>query len=212
MSSAKSLGKSGAMGNNIIKKPIQTDQGFSLVELMVVVAIMGILAMVAIPSYKGFIAKSRQKEAVNLLSAYYTAAKATYAEFGRYPGNFVQTGFQPVGEIQYRLRTRDGNNIPIHINDDDCFTTANARTCDCGGACRGFKTWIEATPGGTIGSRTGPSGVNGIGGCPGGWHGGVTDNTFSITALGVVSTSSANYDMHEINHLKVYTICQDGTK
>ena len=51
----------------------QKHRGFTLIELMIVVAIMGILATLAIPSYQGFVAKSQVSRAVSELGAYRTA-------------------------------------------------------------------------------------------------------------------------------------------
>jgi type IV pilus assembly protein PilA len=60
-------------------------KGFTLIELMIVVAIVGILAAVAIPSYTDYIARSQVAEAVGLMDG----AKSPVAEFvqdrGRYP-------------------------------------------------------------------------------------------------------------------------------
>jgi len=51
----------------------QKHRGFTLIELMIVVAIIGILAALAIPSYQGFVAKGQVSRAVSELGAYRTA-------------------------------------------------------------------------------------------------------------------------------------------
>jgi len=55
----------------------KTDRGFSLIELMIVVAIMAILAAIAIPAFMRFAMKSKAAEAVSNLSAI-VAAQETY--------------------------------------------------------------------------------------------------------------------------------------
>jgi len=59
-------------------------KGFSLVELMVVIAIIGFLAMIAVPSFIKFLAKAKRAEAYMNLSSIYAAQKAYWAEHGEY--------------------------------------------------------------------------------------------------------------------------------
>ena len=56
--------------------------GFTLVELIVVIAILGILAAVAIPAYSGYITKAHEAADITQLDAIKTAAMATVAEEG----------------------------------------------------------------------------------------------------------------------------------
>lgn len=77
--------------------------GFSLVELMVVVAIIGILTSLAIPSIGKYMAKARQSEAKTQLSSLYTAEKAFYAEYTAYHSMFGAIGYSPEGKLRYRV-------------------------------------------------------------------------------------------------------------
>lgn len=58
--------------------------GFTLIELMIVVAIIALLAALSIPSFTKFIAKSKRAEAYMNLHALYAAQKAFWAEHGKY--------------------------------------------------------------------------------------------------------------------------------
>lgn len=77
--------------------------GFSLVELMVVVAIIGVLAAIAVPAVNKYIAKARQSEAKTNLSALYTSEKAFYAEYSVYDTRFAAIGFNPEGALRYNI-------------------------------------------------------------------------------------------------------------
>lgn len=60
----------------------KAQQGFTLIELMIVVAIIGILAAVAIPAYQDYTVKARYSEVVSLSSGYKTAVEVCINEEG----------------------------------------------------------------------------------------------------------------------------------
>ena len=60
----------------------RNQEGFTLVELIVVVVIIGVLSAIAIPSFQNGSKKARQKGAAAQISTYIKAAQAFYSEFG----------------------------------------------------------------------------------------------------------------------------------
>lgn len=80
-----------------------SEKGFSLVELMIVVAIIGILATIAIPNFNRFQVKARQSEAKSLLGGLYIAEKSFFAEWNSYYGDFRDVGFTPEGRMRYAV-------------------------------------------------------------------------------------------------------------
>ncbi len=75
----------------------QTRAGFTLVELMVVVAIIGIISAIAVPSFSKFQAKSRQAAAKIELSGLFTSEKAFQLEYDSYSSDMGHVGFVPEG-------------------------------------------------------------------------------------------------------------------
>lgn len=79
-----------------------SEAGFTLVELMIVVAIIGVLSAVAIPNFKKYQAKAKTSEAKIQLAAAYTAEQAFYGDFGIYSTCLQYMGFDPNREAAAR--------------------------------------------------------------------------------------------------------------
>jgi type IV pilus assembly protein PilA len=94
---------------------------FTLIELMIVVAIIGILAAIAVPNFIKFQCRAKQSEAKSNLGALYTqeesykAENDTYILLGAVISNSTQTnpvGFQPKGgKIRYEYATASASSI-----------------------------------------------------------------------------------------------------
>lgn len=82
---------------------LKNNKGFSLVELMVVVAIIGVLAAIGIPQITKYMARARQSEAKSNLASIYTANKAFFAEYGIYDNRFNIIGYRPEGKLRYNV-------------------------------------------------------------------------------------------------------------
>jgi type IV pilus assembly protein PilA len=79
---------------------LRSKKGFTLIELMIVVAIIGILAAIAIPNFLKFQAKSKQSEAKSNLGAIFTGEISYFGEQNAY-GDFVAVNWVPSGTPRY---------------------------------------------------------------------------------------------------------------
>ncbi|HOJ13378.1 MAG TPA: prepilin-type N-terminal cleavage/methylation domain-containing protein [Deltaproteobacteria bacterium] len=68
---------------------LQSKKGFTLIELMIVVAIIGILAAIAIPAYSDYTKKSKVSEVSNSLGAAMTAAQAHHSDTASWPADIT---------------------------------------------------------------------------------------------------------------------------
>ena len=86
------------------------NRGFTLIELMVTVAVAGVLASVALPSYNGYIQRSRVPAAMEGLSAYYTRMEQRYQDVGNYGtvGTTCGVGVPTVNNFTVSCTLTDG--------------------------------------------------------------------------------------------------------
>lgn len=114
------------------------ENGFTLIELMVVVVIVGVLAAVAVPMYTKFIKSSRTTEATARLSTIMKAAKLYYMQHGSWPRkNSVGflADFSNSDHFRYKIQSGAGGKgrfriRAIGLNVDDMKRVRITMTCD----------------------------------------------------------------------------------
>jgi type IV pilus assembly protein PilA len=128
----------------------KVQQGFTLIELMIVVAIIGILAAIAVPAYQDYTIKSRVSEAASMASAARTAIDVAYSEgftTGTFPVSMGSLGLDASRNYngKYVSSVRIGSDqgeVVVRLRDDDKLGLAGAKG--------GLVTYIPTAQGGNL--------------------------------------------------------------
>ncbi len=211
-------------------KSLKRQDGFTLVELMVVVAIIGLLSAVAIPNFRKYQAKAKMSEAKLQLSSVYTAETAFYSDYNIYHTCLAYMGYNPQREVLNRYYAVGFSVASMAIN-ADAYAVAvtaglsNAATdCPLSNASAGSTTnppvATETVQGNytyfLAGKGVGSARANAVGFLPATSIGTQADQanmTFTAGAGGVIdgdNASSALASQLSINEQKVFRVVRNG--
>lgn len=174
-----------------MKKFLTNSKGFTLVELMVVVAIIGILSAIAVPNFKKYQAKSKQSEAKIQLAAVYATEVAANADYDTYATCLIDLGYEQPPKGYYIVgfsadEPTSRGTITTRTGVATSCTNANYAVAPPAG--KHLKVDAAALPAATNLPATA-----------------VTPTTFDAAAVGDISGSGATYDIWKIDESKALT-------
>ena len=108
-------------------------KGFTLVELVIVIVIVGILSIVAVPIYRGYTRKAMASEGKSLLGTIQTSQKVYFAEFASYLGVTTVTNIHTLLDVDARSN-KYFTNFRISVGGSGNSAAYTAVTTGSGGA------------------------------------------------------------------------------
>ncbi len=134
-------------------------KGFTLIELMIVVAIIGILAAVALPAYQDYTVRAKTSEVVLAASGGKTAVAEAYQTLGHMPANLVSAGVGQqtspyVSDIAYACNAATAATITATASVKEPKISGSTITLAGSAGTDGVVTW---TCSGTINAKYKPA-------------------------------------------------------
>jgi type IV pilus assembly protein PilA len=133
-------------------------KGFTLIELMIVVAIIGILAAIAIPAYQDYTVRAQVTEGLNLAAAGKTAVAESFASNQAWPANNTAAGLDPLptdisGKYVTQVAVGVGGQITITYGNQATVINGKTMTLTPWTSANNDVSWQcgdHAMPGGLI--------------------------------------------------------------
>ena len=113
-------------------------KGFTLIELMIVIAIIGILAAIAIPAYQDYTIRAKVSEGISLASAAKLAVAETFDATGTIPADNTAAGLPASTLIS-------GNNVSAVAVGGSGIITISYKATGLGGTADGTNITLEPT-------------------------------------------------------------------
>ena len=147
-------------------------KGFTLIELMIVVAIIGILAAIAIPAYQDYLIRSQVSEGLTMAAAAKASVAEFYANRGDWPADNSAAGLGVASTIQGKYVTsiavNDGGITVTYGNEANLANLASETVgLTPGASVNGDVIWRCGSPGSNPagwGSDVGTSGATSVAG------------------------------------------------